>query len=99
MLFRSGYRTLFPHSRILSSGSKPKVVFTRSTSPTELGALIKSDVLLEHLYEDASPKYEKARRELAVLISKLSIVIAIGSFLVGDIVDALFSSDLLLGLM
>ena len=94
-----GYRTIFPHSRIFNRRLKPEIVFTRSTSPTELGALIKSDVLLEHLYEDASPKYEKARRELAVLISKLSIVIAIGSFLVGDIVDALFSSDLLLGLM
>ena len=49
--------------------------------------------------EDASPDYEKARRDITVLISKLSIVIAVGSFLIGDVADALFSSDLLLGLM
>ena len=93
------YRVIFPHSKIFDEEARPEVVFSRSTCPNELGKLIKSDVLLEHLFEDASPDYEKTRREIAVLISKLSVVIAVGSFLIGDVADALFSSDLLLGLM
>ena len=93
------YRMIFPHSKIFNRHAKPEIVFSRATCPKELGTLIKSDVLLEHLFEDASPAYEKSRRDISLLISKLSIAITIGSLLMGDVADALLSSDLLLGLM